>query len=167
MIKRKEGKILGEKSIFRSYEWKKSTAGPKIVDIVLSNSKNIENQTTLLGEKLMTNTDYSKLEHKWAKELRNSNLYDDDEQDSCNGSDIMAEKTEKKEAPEHIKDGVLSVAIWTNKTAEGKLWKSFTIQRSYQDKDQKWQNTTSLRAGDLLKMAKLLEKAYEKSKITE
>lgn len=73
----------------------------------------------------------------------------------------MYHMAEKKPAPEHLKDGVLSVAIWSNKSKEGKDWKSFTIQRSYQDANKEWKNTTSLRAADLLKMAELLKKAYD------
>jgi hypothetical protein len=73
----------------------------------------------------------------------------------------MKYMAEKKAAPEHIKDGTLSVTIWTNKSKDGKDYNTFTPQRSYLDKEKKWQNTGSLRASDLLKMAELLKKAYD------
>lgn len=122
------------------------------------------NQITLDGKALKSEPDYDEVEKMWSKERE---LFDSPASDYYihSGLDPREElkyMANKKEAPEHLKDGVLSVAIWTNKSKDGKEWKSFTMQRSYQDKDKKWLNTTSLRSADLLKMAKLFEQAYEK-----
>jgi hypothetical protein len=72
----------------------------------------------------------------------------------------MTEKPEKK-----YSSGAISATIWSNegtsKTGEKIKFKTITLQRSYQDKDKKWQNTNSLRLSDLPRASLVLNKAYE------
>jgi len=72
----------------------------------------------------------------------------------------MVEKEINKPAKTY-KAGVLSLTLWENKSSEGEILKSFTIQRSYKDKDEKWQHTTNLRTSDLPKLNLLLAEAYK------
>ena len=60
-----------------------------------------------------------------------------------------------------LRDGVLSVAVWANKSEDGKLFYSTTFARSYKDGED-WKETTSLNADDLLKVSRLLQRAYDK-----
>jgi hypothetical protein len=64
-----------------------------------------------------------------------------------------------------IKVGGITVDVWENK-GEHSTFNTFSMQRSYK-KDDKWENTTSLREGDLPKAILALQKAYEKSIISE
>ena len=74
---------------------------------------------------------------------------------------MEGQKPEKK-----YKVGAISATIWKN---EGKSEKddstfsfySITIDRSYTDKEGKWQKTNSLRSNDLPKAILVLNKAYE------
>ncbi len=61
--------------------------------------------------------------------------------------------------------GAISATIWKNK-AENKEgseveYKTISIERSYTDKEGKWQSTNSFRINDLPKAKVVLEKAYE------
>lgn len=62
--------------------------------------------------------------------------------------------------------GNLQIDEWTNtgKTTEGKEYsfKSYSVQRSYKDKEDKWQNTTlsGLRLTDLPKLTAIATEAY-------
>ena len=73
---------------------------------------------------------------------------------------IMAETT-KNSKPDHVRVGSIEVAIWTNNSGKGD-YKSVTMQRSYKDKDDKWQKTGSLKVNDIPKAVLALQKAYEK-----
>jgi len=57
------------------------------------------------------------------------------------------------------KIGVLTLNLWENVTKEGKF-SSFTIDRIYKDREDKWQRTKSLRLSDLLKLKVLVDEAY-------
>jgi hypothetical protein len=54
----------------------------------------------------------------------------------------------------------VEAAVWTREVEEGRIAYSVTLQRSYQDRDGKWQRTSSLDEGDLLPAAKALDDAY-------
>jgi hypothetical protein len=54
----------------------------------------------------------------------------------------------------------VEAAVWSREVEEGRIAYSVTLQRSYQDRDGKWQRTSSLDEGDLLPAAKALEDAY-------
>src|SRR5215467_3845364 len=56
--------------------------------------------------------------------------------------------------------GRVEAAEWTREIEEGRIAYSVTLQRSYQDRDGKWQRTSSLDEGDLLPAAKALDDAY-------
>ena len=72
---------------------------------------------------------------------------------------------EKNLAEKRITSGAVSATIWQNelklKTGESAVFKTITLQRSYKDKDNKWQHTSSMRLNDLPKAALVLNKAYE------
>lgn len=60
--------------------------------------------------------------------------------------------------------GVVQASVWENTASvDGVEKKFFTIsfQRSYKDKDDKWQNTTSMRVNDLPKLALVIQEAYK------
>ena len=64
-----------------------------------------------------------------------------------------------------IKDGTITATIWKNenKSDEGdglKAFYSVDIQRSYKDKDDKWQSTSSFSGPELLRVANLAQTAY-------
>ncbi len=58
------------------------------------------------------------------------------------------------------KAGVLNLSLWENVSESGDVMKSYTIQRAYKDKEDKWQHTSTLRSVDLTKLKILLEEAY-------
>jgi hypothetical protein len=63
-------------------------------------------------------------------------------------------------APEHkVHFGRVDVAVW-KREAEERTFYSFSISRSYKDKDDQWQRTTNLDEEDLLPAAQALEEAY-------
>ena len=55
--------------------------------------------------------------------------------------------------------GRVEAAVW-EREREGRTAYSVTLQRSYQDREGKWQRTSSLDEGDLLPAAKALEDVY-------
>ncbi|MBU0457721.1 MAG: hypothetical protein ABH824_03875 [Nanoarchaeota archaeon] len=61
--------------------------------------------------------------------------------------------------------GAISATVWLNNghkvNGEDTKYKTISIERSYTDKDGKWQSTNSLRVNDLPKANVVLEKAYE------
>lgn len=58
------------------------------------------------------------------------------------------------------RDGLVEVAIWERKTDKGPVYNTERT-RSYRDEDGKWKKTHSIPERDLLKSARLEEKAYE------
>lgn len=66
-----------------------------------------------------------------------------------------------KNQPLKIRDGLLSATIWTNTSKEGNTYYTVTLERSFKDGDDEWQNTNSLNRSDLLAAARLLQKAYD------
>lgn len=65
------------------------------------------------------------------------------------------------------KAGVISLNLWENETQDGNTMISFTLNRSYKDKDDKWQKTQNLRVSDLPKLKILLDEAYKDSIFNE
>ncbi len=65
-----------------------------------------------------------------------------------------------------FKAGVLSLNVWENGIGTEKI-KSYSFQRSYKDKEDKWAHTQSLRTSDLPKLMVLLEEAYKDQIISE
>ncbi len=78
----------------------------------------------------------------------------------------MEKQTEEKKAPpvQKFRAGGISADIWENKGKKEDKDFSFntiTLQRAYQDKEENWQHTNSLRVNDLPKAILVLRKAYE------
>jgi hypothetical protein len=61
--------------------------------------------------------------------------------------------------------GAIQATVWRNevktKTGEDAEFQTVSLQRSYKDKDGKWQTSSTLRAADLPKAILVLQKAYE------
>ena len=61
--------------------------------------------------------------------------------------------------------GAISATVWKNtgktKAGEETSYRTVTLQRSYKDKSDQWQHTSSFRPSDLPKATLVLNKAYE------
>lgn len=69
--------------------------------------------------------------------------------------------TDNKRKPAFtLRDGTLKATIWKNESEKGP-WFSVDFTRGYRKGDQ-WQDTTSMRGDDLLKLAFLAQEAYAK-----
>ena len=70
-----------------------------------------------------------------------------------------------KNLPEKkIRSGAISATIWQNEqdTPTGRVvYRTVSFERSYKDKDGKWQATNKLRSSDLPRAVLVLNKAYE------
>ena len=85
----------------------------------------------------------------------------------------VEQKPEKKEStpfggnvPEKkFKAGSIHVTVWNNKTqkqnGEEGEYQTISIERSYLDKDGKWQTSNSFRTNDIPKAIVVLQNAYE------
>ena len=71
--------------------------------------------------------------------------------------------TDQKQKPVHdVRFGTVKVAIWENKTHEGKVFHSFDLRRSYRDQLGEWQEQKiSLNLNEIAKVRSALAKAYE------
>ena len=76
------------------------------------------------------------------------------------------ESMEENIKPEHVRAGGIEVAIWVNNNGKGD-YTTITMQRSYKDKEDKWQKTNTLRISDIPKAVLALSKAYEKIVLKE
>lgn len=80
---------------------------------------------------------------------------------------IKAEVTqmsdEKTKPTTKYKAGSLQLSVWKNKGVNDAEYNTYTFQRNYK-KDDKWENTTTLRGQDLPVLKMLLEKAFEQEK---
>ncbi|PIZ50677.1 hypothetical protein COY27_06205 [Candidatus Woesearchaeota archaeon CG_4_10_14_0_2_um_filter_33_13] len=76
-------------------------------------------------------------------------------------------KVEQKEAnlPEKkFRAGAISATVWLNKSQNNGTpveYRTVSIERSYTDKDGKWQSSNSMRVNDLPKANMVIQKAYE------
>ncbi len=72
----------------------------------------------------------------------------------------MTNTPEKK-----FRAGAVSATVWLNEgksnSGESTHWRTISIQRGYKDKDEQWQNTTSMRVNDLPRASLVLQQAYE------
>lgn len=61
--------------------------------------------------------------------------------------------------------GAIAATVWLNKgqnmKGEETEYRTISLERSYTNKEGKWQSTNSLRLNDLPKAAVVLQKAYE------
>jgi hypothetical protein len=78
---------------------------------------------------------------------------------------IVIENVREVNFPEKkFRAGAISATVWLNKSVkEGEVveYRTISIERSYTDKEGKWQSTNSLRVNDLPKARVVVEKAYE------
>jgi hypothetical protein len=77
-----------------------------------------------------------------------------------------------KNTPEkRFRASPVTATIWANEAAgkdgEVNMYRTITLERSYKDKDDKWQSTHSLRTNDLPKAILVLQKAYEHISLKE
>lgn len=49
-----------------------------------------------------------------------------------------------------VRLGAITFSIWENSSEDGRIFYSFTLQRSYQDQYGVWQNTETFRASDAM-----------------
>jgi hypothetical protein len=56
--------------------------------------------------------------------------------------------------------GSVTASVWENTSKEGTVFYSASIQKSYKDEKDAWQNTDSLNAHDCLSAAKALDLAH-------
>jgi len=72
---------------------------------------------------------------------------------------------EKNKPIKKFRAGSISATIWKNtgkdKNQKDTEFKTITIDRSYTDKEDKWQTTNSMRINDLPKVELVARKAYE------
>ncbi len=63
-----------------------------------------------------------------------------------------------------FRSGAICATVWNNQTEkDGKVieYRTVSFDRNYQDKNNEWQTTNSLRVNDLPRAALVLQKAYE------
>lgn len=63
--------------------------------------------------------------------------------------------------------GAVKADTWENKSQEGQSFFTVSVQRSYKDKQDQWQTTTSFRINDLPKLILVLQKTYEHGVLSE
>jgi hypothetical protein len=83
---------------------------------------------------------------------------------------IDMEKTQQNGSPgqgpeKEFRAGLVKAAVWKN-TRKDKAGQEFEavsvrVERRYQDKDGKWQSTSSFRPNDLPRLALVAQKAFE------
>lgn len=76
------------------------------------------------------------------------------------------ENKDMKNAPEKkFRASPMTATIWSNEVVsqDGRLtvFRTINLERTYKDKEGKWQKTNSLRVNDLPKAILVLNKAYE------
>lgn len=72
----------------------------------------------------------------------------------------MAKKT--KRPVETLRDGAVKAAIWKNEGENGAFF-NVTVARTYKDKDGDLHDSDSFSGTQLLRLARLAEKAYERT----
>lgn len=72
-------------------------------------------------------------------------------------------KQSKNRPVETIRDASIKAAIWRNETSEGKAFFNVTFARTFKDADGNLQDTESFSGAQLLRLARLADKAYERT----
>ena len=85
---------------------------------------------------------------------------------TARGQSKMEKNKQTKNLPEKkFRAGAISATVWLNtsqsKEGEPTSFRTISLERGYKDKNDIWQNTNSMRVGDLPKVQILLGKAYE------
>jgi len=73
----------------------------------------------------------------------------------------MAKKT-KQRPVETLRDGAIKAAIWKNESENGPFF-AVTFARTYKDGDGDLQDTDSFSGTQLLRLARLADKAYDRA----
>lgn len=77
----------------------------------------------------------------------------------------MTQTTTGNSPEKKFRAGAISATVWkntgTSKTGEATEYRTISIQRGYKDKNDQWQNTTSMRVNDLPRANLVLKQAYE------
>jgi len=77
----------------------------------------------------------------------------------------MENEVKSNSQPEKkFRAGAISATIWANsgkKDEKPYEFRTISLERSYKDKNDQWQNAKSFRVGDLPKVKLVLDKAYE------
>lgn len=73
----------------------------------------------------------------------------------------MTNVTTKKQPVLTLRDGSLKASVWGNRKEE-RVFYSVELVRSYKDAEGNWHDTSSLSNGELLRAARLLERAYDR-----
>jgi len=73
----------------------------------------------------------------------------------------MSKKT-KQRPVETLRDGAIKAAIWKNESEKGAFF-SVTFARTYKDGDGNLQDTDSFSGSQLLRLARLADKAYDRT----
>jgi hypothetical protein len=63
-----------------------------------------------------------------------------------------------------FRSGAIAATIWANSAVRDSkpvTYRTISLQRSYKDKNDEWQNTDSMRTSDLPRAILVLQKAYE------
>lgn len=61
-----------------------------------------------------------------------------------------------------LRDGALKASIWVNTTEGNKIFHSVTFGRTFTDGENSVKSANSFSGGDILKIARLAEKAYDR-----
>ena len=61
-----------------------------------------------------------------------------------------------------IRDGALKASIWENRSDDNKLFHSVTFGRTFTDDAGNAKSASSFTGGDILKLSRLAEKAYDR-----
>lgn len=69
----------------------------------------------------------------------------------------------KNRPVETIRDGSIKAAIWRNETSEGKAFFNVTFARTFKDAKGDLKDTESFSGTQLLRLARLADKAYERA----
>ena len=76
---------------------------------------------------------------------------------------MTTQNTSTNKPVDTIRDGALKATIWANPYKEGDgLRYSVELVRSYTDNDGNWHDTNSFGNGELLRVARLTGKAYDR-----
>jgi hypothetical protein len=73
----------------------------------------------------------------------------------------MSDET-KQRPVETLRDGSIKASIWKNEGEKGTFF-AVTFARTYEDKDGKLQDTNSFSGVELLRLARLADKAYDRA----
>jgi len=76
-------------------------------------------------------------------------------------------ENEKKQPKLTLRVGGVRAIVWENTNKENEVFNTIALERSYKDKDDKWQTTNTYRINDLPKLIAVLQEAFSKLVVTE